>query len=60
MIRFSTGHLQRSLFGPEPVIHDHQVERPILPKAAMKLSGTSPKSGNDRRWVIAGMAALDH
>jgi hypothetical protein len=42
---------------PDLVIHDHRLERLLPPKAAMRLSVSSPGRADDCNWVEIGMAA---
>jgi hypothetical protein len=48
-------HFREAARDPGPVFPDHQDERPLLPKAAMQLSGASPDLAGDCNWVGSGL-----
>ncbi|GAA0762827.1 hypothetical protein GCM10009076_17040 [Erythrobacter ramosus] len=36
---------------PDPVVHDHRIEYPLLPEAFIPFSGMTLVPAYDRRWV---------
>jgi hypothetical protein len=44
-----------SPFDPEPVVHVEEGERPLLLKAALRLSGSGWAPADDCTWVESGI-----